>query len=666
MTGIRFYKATTNTGTHIGSLWSASGTLLARRPSPAKPPPGGNRSTSQHPSRSPPTPPTSPPTWPPTATTPTPPTGFATAGVSNPPLTALANTISPNGVYAYSTTSTFPTSTYKATNYWVDVDFEPAPAVVTKAASAITQTTASINATVNPNGGTITECEFEYGTTETYGSNAPCTPSPGSGESPVAVSAPLTGLTANTTYHFRVSATSAGGAGHGADQALTTPPNAPTLETKLATAITQTTASLNATANPNGGEVSECALEYSAAAVYELTKSYESSVPCTPSPGSGESPVAVSAPLTGLTANTTYHFRVSATNPGGTSHSKDQTLITLPNAPTVLTAPATVITHTTASLNATVNPNGGTVTECELEYGTTETYESSAPCTPTPGSGESPVAVSAPLTGLTANTTYHFRVSATNPGGTSHSKDQTLTTQGAPEFGRCVKSPAEKEGTKTVYHGDFATATCLVTSETDTGKYNWSPGVLKAHFTTKLTSGSVKLESAVKTSKVTCTGETGAGEYTGLKTVGGEVITLTGCERSAEQCSSGATAGEIVTSTLEGALGVMKLGTSSSKNTIGLDLHPAGNTGPVTEFACGDSSVSVRGSVIVPVSAENMLLTLKQKAKASKGKQVPERFEGGPKDILEESIAGAPFEPVGLTAAIVQTSEEEVEVNSVV
>ncbi len=81
------------------------------------------------------------------------------------------------------------------------------PTVVTKAASSVTQTTATLNATVNPNGETVSECKFEYGTTDAYGKTAPCTPSPGSGESPVAVSASVTGLTANTTYHFRIFAT---------------------------------------------------------------------------------------------------------------------------------------------------------------------------------------------------------------------------------------------------------------------------------------------------------------------------------------------------------------------------------------------------------------------------------------------------------------------------
>jgi hypothetical protein len=45
--------------------------------------------------------------------------------VSNPPLQALPNTTSANGVYAYSSSSTFPSSTFKATNYWVDLDFLP-------------------------------------------------------------------------------------------------------------------------------------------------------------------------------------------------------------------------------------------------------------------------------------------------------------------------------------------------------------------------------------------------------------------------------------------------------------------------------------------------------------------------------------------------------------
>jgi hypothetical protein len=97
------------------------------------------------------------------------------------------------------------------------------PGAVTGAASSITATSATLNATVNPNGSEVSACMLEYGATTSYGSSAPCTPSPGSGENPVAVSASVTGLTTATTYHFRVSATNAGGTSNGSDQTFNTP-----------------------------------------------------------------------------------------------------------------------------------------------------------------------------------------------------------------------------------------------------------------------------------------------------------------------------------------------------------------------------------------------------------------------------------------------------------
>ena len=214
--------------------------------------------------------------------------------------------------------------------------------------------------------------------------------------------------------------------------------------------------------------------------------------------------------------------------------------------------------------------------------------------------------------------------------------------------------------------GQYADASC--TEPGAKWKYEWYRGVAKTHFTSKIARGAATLET-VKGSKVTCETETGTGEYTGssLTTVGGVVLTFGGCESLGQKCSTAHAAdGEIVTNQLEGVLGITELGENSAKDKIGLDLFPVGRTGFVMEFSCGATPVSARGSLIVPLPANKMLLTFKLKYSASKGKQKPESFVGESKDVLEASFNGAPFEQAGLTLTTTQTNEEEVEVNSVV
>src|SRR5205814_1292164 len=152
------------------------------------------------------------------------------------------------------------------------------------------------------------------------------------------------------------------------------------------------------------------------------------SVPCAALPGSGSRAVAVAAAVEGLAPNTTYHFRIVASNAGGTSSGADQTLSTLPNPPSVATGTASSLTQSTATLNASVNPNGGAVSECRFEYGTSVFYESSVPCSSLPGSGTSAVPVSALVQGLMPSASYQFRIVASNAGGTGTGADQAFTT----------------------------------------------------------------------------------------------------------------------------------------------------------------------------------------------------------------------------------------------
>jgi len=90
------------------------------------------------------------------------------------------------------------------------------PQVTTVAASPIGQTGATLNATVNPCGMSMST-SFEYGLTIAYGNTATGSPSTVTGTSSTAVSAALTGLNINTIYHFRAKGVVGANTYYGAD-----------------------------------------------------------------------------------------------------------------------------------------------------------------------------------------------------------------------------------------------------------------------------------------------------------------------------------------------------------------------------------------------------------------------------------------------------------------
>jgi hypothetical protein len=95
-----------------------------------------------------------------------------------------------------------------------------APSATTLAASAITAGTATLNATMNPNGAATT-FSFQYGTNTAYGSATPVVMLP-AGTTPVSTNATVTSLLAGKTYHFRVVATNSAGSASGSDMTFTT------------------------------------------------------------------------------------------------------------------------------------------------------------------------------------------------------------------------------------------------------------------------------------------------------------------------------------------------------------------------------------------------------------------------------------------------------------
>ncbi len=293
------------------------------------------------------------------------------------------------------------------------------PSATTNAATNLSSTSATLNGSVNPNS-LSTTVKFEYGTTQSYGNEITAIQSPVSGSSAVSVSAELTGLAPNTTYHFRVVATNSAGTTNGSDQTFTTSANAPAVTTDAASNVSTTSATLNGTINPNG-------LSTTVKFEYGKSQSYGNEITASQSPVNGSSAVAVTAELASLAPNTIYHYRIVATNSAGTTTGSNQAFTTSANAPAVTTNLATNVSTTAATLNGSVNPNSLSTT-VKFEYGTSMSYGSEILARQSPVTGASVVPVDAELTGLIPNTTYYYRVVATNSAGTTTGSNQSFTT----------------------------------------------------------------------------------------------------------------------------------------------------------------------------------------------------------------------------------------------
>lgn len=139
-----------------------------------------------------------------------PPIGISANSVDSPPLHALRDTNGvTDGVFSYSSSSTFPTSTFNGENYWVDVVFSPSPppgqaANVTATAG---YASAGVSWSAPTSGGPVTA----YTITPYIGSAAQ-TPTTVTG-SPAPTSATVTGLANGTTYTFTVTASNPNGSG---------------------------------------------------------------------------------------------------------------------------------------------------------------------------------------------------------------------------------------------------------------------------------------------------------------------------------------------------------------------------------------------------------------------------------------------------------------------
>jgi streptogramin lyase len=128
-------------------------------------------------------------------------------------------------------------------------------------------------------------------------------------------------------------------------------------------------------------------------------------------------------------------------------HRIGRATISAAQAPVATTGNATSVSATSATLNGAVNPEGAAVSY-HFEYGTTTAYGSSTPVRATSFADTNNHSVSEAVSGLTPNTTYHYRIVASNTSGTSNGVDGVFSTFGGtgpstvppPVFARTVNA----------------------------------------------------------------------------------------------------------------------------------------------------------------------------------------------------------------------------------
>jgi streptogramin lyase len=339
-----------------------------------------------------------------------------------------------------------PSTTYHArvvatnatgTTYGPDMAFtttQPgAPTATSDPATAIDAAGATLNGLVNPENGATTY-RFEWGVDTTYGNRVPAADTAvASDAADHQVSDILTGLAPNTTYHFRVVATSPSGTTNGADQAFTTDAVAPAAATMPATAVTAGGATLAGTVDP-GNSATAYRFEWG------LTAAYGNTAPVLDElVGSDHAVHPVGNDLAGLDPNTTYHFRVVATNNAGVTQGQDQTFTTAAVAPVATTAGTGAVTTTAASLKASVDPRLSATTY-RFEWGPTTAYGQTTPATAV-ATDLAAHDVATDVTGLTPGTTYHFRIVAESAAGVTFGADGTFTTASVPQEAAPATAP---------------------------------------------------------------------------------------------------------------------------------------------------------------------------------------------------------------------------------
>jgi uncharacterized protein (TIGR02145 family) len=232
-------------------------------------------------------------------------------------------------------------------------------------------------------------------------------------------SSELTGLNGATIYFVRAYATNEAGTGYGMAMSFTTLGGVPLTLTWPATVSSPTTATLT-------GEINANYISSTVTFEYGTSTSYGNTAAFAQNPVTGNANTLVIAEISGLVPETSYHFRIKAVNSIGTTYGEDMEFTTFGHKPTVGNSSFSGVSATEVALQGTVNPNYMS-TVVTFEYGTTTDYGNSIPALQNPLSGGTNSGVNVILSGLSAGSTYHFRIKAVNQLGITYGEDKSFS-----------------------------------------------------------------------------------------------------------------------------------------------------------------------------------------------------------------------------------------------
>jgi uncharacterized protein (TIGR02145 family) len=228
----------------------------------------------------------------------------------------------------------------------------------------------------------------------------------------------LTGLSRAITYYVVAFATNIKGTSYGSQISFSTQPGLPTVYTSTVLNISASSATVGGNISSEGGaSVTERGV-YWGTAPGVLANGAKLAI------GSGSG--SFTNTLSSLNPGVTYYLQAYAINSAGTAYGSEISFVTLGKAPTAGNLQLTNLTASGATLKALVNANNLS-TVVTFEYGTSSSYGNTVTASNSPSTGSSDT-MKVVLTGLSSNTTYHYRVEAVNALGSVYGNDTTFTT----------------------------------------------------------------------------------------------------------------------------------------------------------------------------------------------------------------------------------------------